>query len=71
MAASEPIASLNITVFARHSVDCPYHKNPQWKRCDCRKSLYIGERGKTTYISAETRSWASRIECVLPDHGVE
>src|ERR1700683_795445 len=57
MMHSESITSFNVSVFARHSVDCPYHKNPQWKRCDCRKSLYIREGGKTTYISAKTRSW--------------
>ena len=37
----EPIASFTITVFTRHSEDCPKAANPQWKRCDCRKSLYI------------------------------
>ncbi len=57
MMHSESITSFNVSVFARHSVDCPYHKNPQWKRCDCRKSLYIREGGKTTYTSAKTRSW--------------
>ena len=53
----EPISSFTISVFTRHSVDCPYHNNPQWKRCNCRKSLYIRERGKTTYVSAKARSW--------------
>jgi len=52
----EPISSFTISVFTRHSVDCPYHNNPQWKRCNCRKSLYIREGGKTTYVSAQTRS---------------
>ncbi len=54
---SELIASSTISVFARHSVDCPKRHDPQWKRCDCRKSLYIREGGKTTYVSAKTRSW--------------
>jgi hypothetical protein len=31
--------------------------NPQWKRCKCRKSLYIREGGGTRYLSARTRSW--------------
>jgi integrase/recombinase XerD len=56
MPTAEPIASLTITVFTRHSGDCP-QTNPQWKRCDCRKSLYIYENGKVTYKSAKTRSW--------------
>jgi len=55
---SEPISSLTITVFARHSSDCPKSNDPQWKRCKCRKSLYIREDGKTQYLSAQTRSWA-------------
>src|ERR1700733_7104053 len=57
MTTAEPIASLTITVFARHSVDCPKRDDPQWKRCKCRKSLYVRESGKTTYMSAQTRSW--------------
>lgn len=57
MTVAEPIASLTITVFARHSEECPKADNPQWKRCNCRKSLYIREAGKTTYLSAQTRSW--------------
>jgi len=57
MTTAEPIASLTITVFARHSEECPKHDEPQWKRCKCRKSLYIREGGKTQYVSAKTRSW--------------
>jgi site-specific recombinase XerD len=53
----DPIASLTITVFARHSEDCPKRDEPQWKRCKCRKSIYIREGGKTAYVSAKTRSW--------------
>jgi site-specific recombinase XerD len=62
MTIAEPIASLTITVFARHSVDCPKRDDPQWKRCKCNKSIYIRERGKTRYISAKTRSWAEAEE---------
>ena len=57
MTVSEPIALLTITVFARHTEKCPNRANPQWKRCKCRKSLYIREGGKTRYVSAQTRSW--------------
>jgi integrase len=49
-------STTTITVFTRHSTDCP-KTDPQWKRCDCRKSLYIYEGGKVTYRSAKTRSW--------------
>jgi site-specific recombinase XerD len=53
----EPVSSSTITVFTRHSADCARRDEPQWKRCNCRKSLYIRENGKTTYVSAKTRSW--------------
>lgn len=57
MVVSESIALSNIAVFTRHSAACPKKADPQWKRCNCRKSLYIRENGKTTYLSAKTRSW--------------
>ena len=51
------IATLTISVFTRHSPECPQRDKPQWKRCKCRKSLYIYEDGKPSYLSARTRSW--------------
>jgi site-specific recombinase XerD len=57
MGPVESISSLTISVFTRHSAACPKSDNPQWKRCNCRKSLYIREDRKTTYVSARTRSW--------------
>ena len=54
---NNPMSSLTISVFTRHSAECPQRDNPQWKRCKCRKSLYIYETGKVTYKSAKTRSW--------------
>lgn len=62
MSADEVIASTTITVFTRHSSECPNKENPQWKRCKCRKSLYIREDGRTTYLSAKTRSWGEAEE---------
>jgi site-specific recombinase XerD len=58
MRTLDPIASTTITVFTRHSHECPHSDKPQWKRCNCRKSLYIREGKKTAYLSAGTRSWA-------------
>jgi site-specific recombinase XerD len=49
-------STTTISVFTRHAADCP-QTNPQWKRCRCRKSLYIYEDGKVRYKSAKTRSW--------------
>ena len=57
MAIAEPITTTTISVFTRHSEQCPRADEPQWKRCNCRKSLYIREGGKTTHASAKTRSW--------------
>jgi hypothetical protein len=66
----EPIASFTITVFTRHSAECPKAPNPQWKRCNCRKSLYIREGGKTAHLSAKTRSWeqAERVAQIERDN---
>lgn len=52
-----PPTTTTVTVFTRHSPDCSQKGNPQWKRCNCRKSLYIYEAGKVSYLSAKTRSW--------------
>ena len=46
-----------MTVFARHAVDCPKRGNRYWKRCKCRKALYICENGRERKVSAKTRSW--------------
>lgn len=44
-----------ITVFTRHSTDCPRNGDRDWKRCNCRKWLYV--EGSRKPISAKTRSW--------------
>jgi integrase/recombinase XerD len=62
MTADEPLASLTISVFTRHSADCPKGDESQWRRCRCRKSIYIREHGKTVYLSAKTRSWTEAEE---------
>ena len=46
-----------ISVYVRHSADCSMKNNPFWKRCKCRKWLYINHNGKRTQTSARTRSW--------------
>ena len=58
MPISEPVVTTTtIAVFTRHSVDCPKRNDPQWRRCNCRKSLYIYAAGQKTVVSAKTRSW--------------
>jgi integrase len=55
--STELPSTFTVTVFTRHSADCPKKDVPQWKRCKCRKSIYIYEDGRKSYISAKTRSW--------------
>jgi integrase len=46
-----------ISVFTRHSPDCPKASDRTWRRCKCRKALYIYEDGHDHIVSAKTRSW--------------
>jgi integrase/recombinase XerD len=50
-------ATTTITVFTRHSPDCPFKDKREYKKCNCRKALYIYEGGRDKTISAKTRSW--------------
>jgi hypothetical protein len=57
MAAELESIKAKISVFTRHSADCEHRDDPQYRKCKCRKSLYIYERGKVRYKTAATRSW--------------
>ena len=59
---AENPATLTIKVFTRHRAKCPHRDDPQSRKCDCRKSLYVYETGKVRYVSAKTRSWAKAEE---------
>jgi site-specific recombinase XerD len=50
-------ATTTISVFTRHSPECSKREDPAWKRCKCRKYLYIYEDGRARRVSAKTRSW--------------
>jgi integrase/recombinase XerD len=63
MASPANPATTTITVFTRHAPDCPKKDDRYWKRCNCRKSLYIYENGVDRIISARTRSWAQAEQC--------
>lgn len=67
--AAPELTTSTVTVFTRHATDCTYKDKPQWKRCKCRKHVYLYEGGKKTYISAKTRSWeqAERFAQTLRD----
>ena len=60
---SEPISeTFSIKVLTRHSSECPKSDDPTYRKCNCRKQLYIYEHGKVRYVSAKTRSWAKAEE---------
>ena len=46
-----------ISVFTRHSPDCSRTSDRAWRRCKCRKALYIYEEDHDRIVSARTRSW--------------
>jgi len=47
-----------ITIFARHSANCPNRHDETYKRCNCRKHLRWFKDGRQFKKSASTRSWA-------------
>lgn len=53
-------ALATIKVIVRHSAKCPKKRKGQdYRDCNCRKSLYIYENGKVSYLSCKTRSWTT------------
>ncbi len=51
-------ATFTVSVFTRHFPACSKREDSQWKRCNCRESLYIYEHGRTA------------IGPPKPDHGL-
>jgi integrase/recombinase XerD len=54
--------TFSIKVLTRHSSECPKRDDPTFRKCNCRKQLYIYEHGKVRYVSAKTRTWAKAEE---------
>ncbi len=50
-------ATVTITVYTRHTADCPNCKDRNWRKCRCRKAFYIYAGGKYGRIPARTRCW--------------
>lgn len=48
----------SITIFVRHTANCPRIGDEFWRRCNCRKHLRWSWNGKQVRRSAKTRSWA-------------
>src|SRR6516164_3791617 len=51
---------MTVDVFVRHATDCSHKEDRYWKRCKCRKWLYI--TGSRKPISAKTRSWDEAVK---------
>jgi hypothetical protein len=48
---------LIVSVYVRHTPDCPARKDRHSRRCRCPKWLYFTYLGKKSRQSARTRSW--------------
>src|SRR6266576_1135931 len=46
-----------VSIYVRHSVDCPYKGDESHRGCRCRKHLRWHYRGEQFRVSAKTRSW--------------
>jgi integrase/recombinase XerD len=55
-------ATFTVKVLTRHSTECDKRDDPTYRKCSCRKQLYLYENGKVRYVSAKTRSWAKAEE---------
>jgi len=49
-------AARTVSVYVRHSAECPKRHVKSWRRCRCPKWLYVHDGAKQR-ISAKTRSW--------------
>jgi integrase len=55
---SEPTKTVTVRVMVRHSQNCKdRRKGTDWRRCNCRKALYVYDNGNERFVSAKTRSW--------------
>jgi integrase/recombinase XerD len=48
----------SITIITRHSRECSHAGDPEYKRCDCFKSLRFFEDGRMNYQATKQRTWA-------------
>jgi integrase len=53
---------MEITVYTRHSKNCPYRSERFSKRCSCRKWLDYWLDGKQIRETAKTRSWETAVK---------
>jgi len=58
-AASVSVPSIPaVTIFVRHSEECPFRGEETYKRCRCPKHLYWFANGRRFRQSAKTRTWS-------------
>ena len=50
-------ATTTVTVYTRHTAECPKRADRYWRRCNCRKVLDIYEGCAEQRVSARMRSW--------------
>lgn len=48
----------SITIFTRHSTDCPYKDDEGYRKCHCRKWLRWSYEGKRHRVPTKSRSWS-------------
>jgi integrase/recombinase XerD len=53
--------TVTVKVFVRHGGDCT-QKDPNYRRCQCKKHLYVYANGKVAYKSTGARTWAAAEE---------
>src|ERR1700722_1940917 len=59
MSRSVQVSSIpTVTIFVRHSSDCPRTGDEFYKNCKCRKHLRWSHGGEQYRQSAKTRTWA-------------
>src|ERR1039458_9797254 len=49
---------LIVTIFVRHSLDCPHIENDFYKRCSCWKHLRWSYGGKQLRRATKEKTWA-------------
>jgi hypothetical protein len=47
-----------VTIFVRHSANCPHRTDEKYKKCNCRKHLRWSSNGRQFTQGAKTRIWA-------------
>ncbi len=58
------LSAPEITIYVRHSADCPHRKDEEYPSCRCRKHLRWTMNGKRFRRKAGTRSWKTAQENV-------